>query len=51
MAHEEKKNKNIKKVATKAPKVRGAAKVPNYEKNESGITPPDLSQKVKKGAK
>ncbi len=51
MAHEEKKSRNIKKAATKVPKVRGAAKVPNYEKQESGITPPDPSQKGKKGAK
>ena len=48
MAHEEKKNKNIKKVATKAPKVNGAPKVPKYEQNESGIMPPGLSPKVKK---
>ncbi len=51
MAHEEKKNKNIKKVATKAPKVRGAAKVPNYEKSETGIIPPELPKKGKKGGK
>lgn len=48
MAHEEKKNKNVKKVATKAPKVHGAPKVARYEKNESGITAPDLSPKAKK---
>lgn len=48
MAHEEKKNKNIKKVATKAPKVQGAPKIPKYEQAESGIKPPDLDPKVKK---
>jgi hypothetical protein len=48
MAHEEKKNKNIKKVATKAPKVAGVAKVPKYEQNESGIKPPELATKTKK---
>ncbi|GAB4005457.1 hypothetical protein GCM10028808_05290 [Spirosoma migulaei] len=48
MAHEEKKNKNIKKVATKAPKVHGAPKVPKYEQNEAGIMPPGLTPKVKK---
>ncbi|WP_020604889.1 hypothetical protein [Spirosoma spitsbergense] len=51
MAHEEKKNKNIKKVATKAAKVHGAPKVPKYEQNESGIGPLDLTPKAKKGAK
>lgn len=49
-AHEEK-NKNIKKVATKAPKVHSAPKIPKYEQNESGIGLLDLSSKVKKGAK
>lgn len=48
MAHEEKKNKNIKKVATKAPKVHGAPKIPKYEQSESGIMPPGLSPKTKK---
>lgn len=51
MAHEEKKNKNIKKEATKAPKVHGVHKVPRYEQGETGITPPDLSPKAKKGKK
>jgi hypothetical protein len=49
MAHEEKKNKNVKKVATKAPKLHGAPKVPKYEQNESGLVPPSLSPKSKKG--
>ncbi len=48
MAHEEKKNKNIKKVATKAPKLAGVAKVPKYEQGESGIKPPDLAPKTKR---
>ena len=49
MAHEEKSNKNIKKVATKAPKVHGVPKVPKYEQKESGTGPLDLSSKAKKG--
>jgi hypothetical protein len=48
MAHEEKKNKNVKKVATKAPKVNGAPKVPKYEQGNAAITPPDLAGKAKK---
>lgn len=44
MAHEEKKQKNIKKVATKPAKVHGAPKIPKYEQNESGIIAP-----IKKG--
>lgn len=47
MAHEEKKNKNTKKVATKAPKGSGP-KVPKYEQNETSISPLDLSPKAKK---
>ena len=47
MAHEEKKNKNIKKVATKAPKVNGAPKIPKYEQSESGImSPPSKTKKA-----
>ena len=48
MAHEEKKNKNIKKAATKAPKVHGAPKIPKYEQAESGINAPELTAKTKK---
>ena len=48
MSHEQKKNKNIKKAATKAPKVAGVAKVPKYEQSESGIKPPDAAPKSKK---
>lgn len=48
MAHEEKKNKNIKKVATKVPKVHGAPKIPKYEQSESGTGPLDLASKAKK---
>jgi len=44
MAHEEKKQKNIKKVATKPAKVHGAPKIPKYEQNETGIIAP-----IKKG--
>ncbi len=51
MAHEEKKNKNIKKVATKAPKVHGAPKVPKYEQSETGFTPLSVPSKDKKSAK
>lgn len=47
MAHEEKKNKNIKKPATKAPKVHGAPKIPKYEQAESGIKLPELAPKIK----
>lgn|GEM_PF-2569598 len=49
MAHEEKKNKNVKKLATKALKVHGAPKVPKYEQNESGLLLPNLAPKGKKG--
>jgi hypothetical protein len=49
MAHEEKKNKNIKKVATKPAKVHGVAKVPKYEQGNSAIMLPDLSPKARKG--
>ncbi|QJW89967.1 hypothetical protein HNV11_11560 [Spirosoma taeanense] len=48
MAHEEKKNKNVKKVATKAPKVHGAPRIPKYEQNQSGFSVADLSPKEKK---
>lgn len=48
MAHEEKKNKNIKKVATKAPKVHGAPKIPKYEQAESGINALESTAKTKK---
>lgn len=51
MAHEEKKNKNIKKVATKAAKVHGAPKVPKYEQNEAGSGPLSIPSKDKKGGK
>ena len=49
MTHQEKKNKNVKKVANKAPKVHGAPKVPKYEQNESGLSLPGLAPKTKKG--
>ena len=45
MAHEEKKQKNIKKVATKPAKVHGVPKIPKYEQNQSGITAPDKKGK------
>ncbi|GAB3946692.1 hypothetical protein GCM10028805_17620 [Spirosoma harenae] len=48
MAHMEKKNKTVKKVATKAPKVHGAPKVPQYQKNESGFGSLILAPKPKK---
>ncbi|WP_174260221.1 hypothetical protein [Spirosoma endbachense] len=48
MAHEEKKNKNSKKVATKAAKVHGAPKIPKYELNETSSMPADLAPKAKK---
>lgn len=48
MAHPEKSNKNVKKVATKAPKVHGAPKVPKYEQNETGFTTPITVPKEKK---
>ncbi|MFD2573232.1 hypothetical protein ACFSUS_21495 [Spirosoma soli] len=51
MAHQEKTNKNTKKVATKPAKVAGQLVLPKYARNESGITPPDLAPKAKKGRK
>ena len=48
MAREEKQKKNIKKVATKAPKVHGNPKVPKYEQNETGFSPLVAPIKVKK---
>ncbi|QIP14676.1 MULTISPECIES: hypothetical protein [Spirosoma] len=51
MAHEQKKNKNIKKVATKAPKVHGSPKVPKYEQKDVGITPPGIVVPSKKDRK
>ncbi len=47
-AHVEKSNKNVKKVATKAPKVHGAPKVPKYEQGESGIMTSGITLKNKK---
>ncbi|MBO0935428.1 hypothetical protein J2I47_02595 [Fibrella sp. HMF5335] len=51
MSNDEKKNKNGKKVATKAPKVHGVHKIPKYEQTGTAIAPPDLSPKPKKGGK
>lgn len=48
MAREEKQKKNIKKVATKAPKVHGNPKVPKYEQNETGFSPLVAPSKIKK---
>ncbi|SFB90978.1 hypothetical protein [Spirosoma endophyticum] len=48
MAREEKQKKNIKKVATKAPKVHGAPKVPKYEQSDSGFSPLVPPSKSKK---
>lgn len=48
MANQDKKNKNAKKVATKAPKVHGSPKTPRYEQNESSVTAPDLAPKAKR---
>lgn len=51
MAHVEKSNKNVKKVATKAAKVNGAPKVPKYEQSETGFTPLSIPSKDKKSGK
>lgn len=48
MAHEEKKNKNSKKVATKAAKVHGTPKIPKYELHESSSMSADLTPKARK---
>lgn len=48
MGNQDKGNKNIKKVATKAPKAPGSAKVPKYEQSETGITAPLQAPKTRK---
>lgn len=49
MAHQEKKNKNIKKAATKPAKIAGQPILPKYARSETKITTPVLSPKLKKG--
>jgi hypothetical protein len=51
MANQDKKNKNLKKVATKPAKVNGVATLPKYAQNDSAFTAPDLAPKAKKGGK
>lgn len=48
MGNQDKRTKNIKKVATKAPKAPGTAKVPKYEQSETGISSPLQAPKVRK---
>ncbi|WP_461080407.1 hypothetical protein [Spirosoma flavus] len=48
MAHQYKKNKNTKKVATKPAKIAGQTVLPKYARNESEMTTPTLSPKAKK---
>ncbi|MCK8495497.1 MULTISPECIES: hypothetical protein [Spirosoma] len=49
MAHQDKKNKNTKKMATKPAKVAGQPVLPKYARNETVMTTPTVSPKVKKG--
>ena len=49
MAHQEKKNKNVKKAATKPAKIAGQVVLPKYARNETVITAPTVSPKAKKG--
>lgn len=49
MAHQEKKNKNVKKAATKPAKIAGQPVLPKYARNETLMTPPTISPKAKKG--
>ncbi len=49
MAHQEKKNKNVKKAATKPAKIAGQPVLPKYARNETVITTPAVSPKAKKG--
>lgn len=49
MAHQEKTNKNTKKVATKPAKVAGKPTLPKYAQNDVLTAPLYLSPKAKKG--
>jgi hypothetical protein len=51
MANQDKKNKNVKKVATKPAKVNGVATLPKYAQNEGAFVAPILASKAKKGGK
>ncbi|GAB4017049.1 hypothetical protein [Spirosoma koreense] len=48
MANQDKKNRNQKKAATKAPKVHGVAKIPKYEQTPASSTVFGLLPKTKK---
>lgn len=49
MANQDKKNKNVKKAATKPAKIAGQPVLPKYVRTETVMTTPTLSPKVKKG--
>ncbi|GAB3547137.1 hypothetical protein [Spirosoma fluminis] len=51
MANQDKKNKNTKKAATKPAKTAGQPVLPKYARNDSMMTPPDLSPQAKKSRK
>ncbi|MBD2704834.1 hypothetical protein IC229_29655 [Spirosoma sp. BT702] len=49
MAHQDKKNNNVKKAATKPAKIAGQTVLPKYARNETVLTTPTLLPKAKKG--
>ncbi|CCH02414.1 hypothetical protein FAES_4415 [Fibrella aestuarina BUZ 2] len=49
--HQDKKNKNMKKVATKPAKQSGHPAVPKYVRDDSTTGPLDLTAQAKKGKK